>query len=82
MKYLIADIGNTLTKFSLLDRRFKIIKSYNIETYKIKMNKFKVKFLKNIIRKDLNNKILISSVVPKVFNIIKLYLKKKKIFSC
>ena len=78
MKYLIADIGNTLTKFSLLDRRFKIIKSYNIETYKIKMNKFKVKFLKNIIRKDLNNKILISSVVPKVFNIIKLYLKKKK----
>jgi type III pantothenate kinase len=78
MTYLIADIGNTLTKFSLLDRRFKIIKSYNIETYKIKMNKFKVKFLKNIIRKDLNNKILISSVVPKVFNIIKLYLKKKK----
>ena len=38
MKYLIGDIGNTLTKFSLLNVNFKIIKSYNITTEKINKN--------------------------------------------
>ena len=33
--YLIGDIGNTLTKICLTSDKFKIIKSYNIETNKL-----------------------------------------------
>ena len=36
MIYLVGDIGNTLTKNSLFNDNFKIIKSYGIETYKLK----------------------------------------------
>ena len=36
MKYLVGDIGNTLTKVSLLNKNFKISNTYNIETSKIK----------------------------------------------
>ena len=78
MKYLIGDIGNTLTKFSLLNKNFKIIKSYNIPTEKINKNAHKLKFLKKITQNNLNKIILISSVVPFVFNKIKSYLKKNK----
>ena len=78
MKYLIGDIGNTLTKFSLLNKNFKIIKSYNIPTEKINKNVHKLKFLKKITQNNLNKIILISSVVPFVFNKIKSYLKKNK----
>ena len=78
MKYLIGDIGNTLTKFSLLNVNFKIIKSYNITTEKINKNIYKLKFLKKIIKKDLNKVVLISSVVPTVFNKIKSHLKKSE----
>tara|TARA_B100001093_G_scaffold243836_1_gene233568 strand:+ start:268 stop:1026 length:759 start_codon:yes stop_codon:yes gene_type:complete len=78
MKYLIGDIGNTLTKFSLLNVNFKIIKSYNITTEKINKNIYKLKFLKKIIKNDLNKVVLISSVVPTVFNKIKSHLKKSE----
>ena len=78
MKYLIGDIGNTLTKFSLLNVNFKIIKSYNIATEKINKDIYKLKFLKKIIKKDLNKVVLISSVVPTIFNKIKLHLKKNR----
>ena len=78
MKYLIGDIGNTLTKFSLLNVNFKIIKSYNITTEKINKNIYKLKFLKKIIKNDLNKVVLISSVVPTVFNKIKSHLKKNE----
>ena len=36
MTYLIGDIGNTETKFCLLDKKFKIIKRINVNTLKIK----------------------------------------------
>ena len=77
MNYLVGDIGNTLTKVSLLNRNFKIIKSYNIESSKMKINKYRNKYLKKIINKTINKKILFSSVVPKIFQETKSFLKKK-----
>ena len=32
MKFLIGDIGNTSTKICVLNKNFKILKSYNFET--------------------------------------------------
>ena len=47
MHYLVGDIGNTLTKISILNKNFKIIKSFNIETNKlIKSNNLKLFFNK------------------------------------
>ena len=78
MKYLVGDIGNTLIKISLLNKNFKIFKTYNIETSKIKKKIFLLKFFKNINIQKINKNILFSSVVPSVYNTIKLHLKKKK----
>ena len=36
MKYIIGDIGNTSTKISILNKEYKIIKSYDFETKNIK----------------------------------------------
>jgi|TARA_B110000438_G_C15715245_1_gene607182 type III pantothenate kinase len=78
MIYLIGDVGNTLTKIALLNKNFKIIKSYNIETIKLSNKKNLSKFFKNKLLKNLNKKILFSSVVPKIFKKIKSHLKNKK----
>ena len=78
MKYLIGDIGNTLTKVSLLDKNLRIIKIVNLETKKINKINFMKIFFKNILTKDLNKKILFSSVVPITYKKIKSYLKRKK----
>ncbi|MBA1340282.1 MAG: type III pantothenate kinase [Pelagibacterales bacterium] len=78
MKYLVGDIGNTLTKISLLNKNFNILKSYNIETKKLYKKKNLEKYLDKIINLDLNKKILFSSVVPYTFQKIKSYLEKKK----
>ena len=40
MNYLVGDIGNTLTKLSILDGKFRIKKLYTIETKKIFENSF------------------------------------------
>tara|TARA_Y100000591_G_scaffold248699_1_gene219850 strand:+ start:300 stop:1046 length:747 start_codon:yes stop_codon:yes gene_type:complete len=78
MKYLVGDIGNTLTKICILNNKFKILRSYNFETDKV----YKLNFLKSIIEKktnrNLNSVFLFSSVVPKVFMNIKKKLKKNK----
>ncbi len=71
MKFLIGDIGNTSTKISVLNKKFKILRSYNFDTNKI----YSRNLLRNIIRKKTNKNInpvfLFSSVVPKVFTKIK-----------
>ena len=54
MKFLVGDIGNTLTKLSLLNQRYKIVKSYSIETSKLKLKKERNKFLKKFLVKNLN----------------------------
>ena len=35
MNYIVGDIGNTCTKISILNHKFKIKKSYNIDTIKL-----------------------------------------------
>ena len=77
MKYLVGDIGNTLSKFSLLDSKFKIIKSYNTQTFKLKNKNNLTKLFKKIFKKDLNKKMLFSSVVPKAFKNMDIFFKKK-----
>ena len=78
MNYLVGDIGNTLTKLSILDGKFKIKKLYTIETKKIFENSFHKTVLKTINIKKISKNVLFSSVVPKVFRIVKKKLQKKK----
>jgi type III pantothenate kinase len=78
MKYLTGDIGNTLTKITLFNEKFKIIKSSNIETYKLKKINFCNKFFKNFINSTVNKTILFSSVVPSAYILISSFLKKKQ----
>ena len=40
MRYIIGDIGNTATKISILNKEYKIIKSYDFETKNINKNNF------------------------------------------
>ena len=78
MKYIIGDIGNTLTKICILDNKFKIIKSFNFETNKIyKKNYLKI-ILKNNLNKNLNQNFIFSSVVPSAFKEIKIKFKLTK----
>ena len=81
MRYLIGDIGNTLTKLSIFNSKFKIVKSYHIDTAKLNNKKFLSNYLKRIIKKDINKKILFSSVVPEIYYKLKSYFKKKN-FIC
>ncbi len=82
MNYLVGDIGNTLTKFSILSENFKIKKIYNIETKKILNNSTKNKIFKEILKKKISKKVLFSSVVPKAFKVIKkkLTINRFKVF--
>ncbi len=77
-KYIIGDIGNSLTKISLLDHKLNISKSYNIKTKKLLNKNNNNIFFNKIINHNVNKKILFSSVVPSVYKIIKSQLKKKK----
>ena len=78
MKILIGDIGNTLTKLCLFDESSVIIKEYNIETDKIIKEKNLIKFFKPILSRNIEKKILFSSVVPKAYQKISEFLKVKK----
>ena len=78
MKILIGDIGNTLTKLCLVDEKSSFIKEYNIETAKITKEKNLIKFLTPFLSKKIKNKILFSSVVPKVYQKINKFFNKKK----
>ena len=77
MNYLVGDIGNTSTKVSILNHNFEIKKSYNIDTNKLYKKKYINRFFKKLLSKNLNKKVLFSSVAPKVFKIIKIFFKKK-----
>ena len=77
MKYLVGDIGNTFIKVSILNHKFDIQKSYKLNTNKIYKKKDINIFFKKFLNNSLNNKALFSSVVPKAYKLIKMYLKKK-----
>ena len=58
MKYLVGDIGNTLIKISILNKNFKIYKTFNFNTKKLTQKKTKNLFLMSILNNNLNKKIL------------------------
>ena len=78
MKFLIGDIGNTSTKICVLNKKFKILRSYNFETIKMYKNNLLKKIIRKKINKNINPVFLFSSVVPKVFMNIKKSLKSTK----
>ena len=78
MQILIGDIGNTLIKLCLVDKMSIVIKEYNIETVKIIKKKNLINFLDPILNKNIQKKILFSSVVPEAYKKINKFLKKKK----
>jgi len=78
MKFLIGDIGNTLTKICVLNNNFEILRSYNFETIKMVKDNFIKTIIRKKINKDLNSVFLFSSVVPKVLINMKKNLKQKK----
>ena len=79
MNYLVGDIGNTLTKLSILNHNFRIKKIFNIETKTILKGNLKGTVFDKMIKTKLSKNILLSSVVPKAFKAIKSHLKKKNI---
>lgn len=79
MTYIIGDIGNTSTKICFFNSKFKKIKNINIETDKIYNREFKRKILISFLKKNINSKILFSSVVPLAFKRIKNYLKNSNL---
>ena len=81
MNYLVGDIGNTSIKFSILNNKFDIKKSYIIDTKKIYIQRDINNLFQKCLNKNLHKKILFSSVVPKAYKSIKRYLKKKNFYS-
>ena len=77
MNYLVGDIGNTSTKISVLNHKFDIIKSYNLDTNILYKKKNINNFFKKFLLKNLDKKVLFSSVVPKAYTVIKKFLKEK-----
>ena len=78
MKFLIGDIGNTSTKICILNKKFKILRSYNFDTRKTYRDNLLKNIIKKKINKNLNPVFLFSSVVPKAFINIKKSLKSTK----
>ena len=78
MNYLVGDIGNTNIKICKIDKKFRIKNTYLFNSKSSNLKKELTTKIKNINEKNFNKKVLFSSVVPQVFNKIKLILKKKK----
>ena len=79
---IVGDIGNTETKICLVTSNKKIIKKINLDTNKIN-SKLLNKSLSKLIFVNKNNiKCLFCSVVPKSFNEIKKFFKKKFNIKC
>jgi type III pantothenate kinase len=78
MNYIVGDIGNTSTKVCILNDKFKIIRSFNIETIQIIKKNFFKNFFNSYLNKNLSPNLLFSSVVPAAFREIKKILKPKK----
>ncbi len=78
MNYLIIDIGNTnvdFVNFNILTNKFS--NSFTVDTADILKGHFKV--IDKKVKKNFYKKAICSSVVPEVFNRLKINLKKKNI---
>ena len=80
MLYLIGDIGNTLTKICIINQKYKIINTFNIETNQLLQKKNLTIFFNKVLKKKLNKKILFSSVVPIIYKKIQIFLKKNNYY--
>ena len=78
MNYLIGDIGNTNIKICKLNKNFKIIKTYLFDTKSTTLESSLSKKLVQIVKKNTNQKVLFSSVVPNVYRKISKIFKRKK----
>ena len=77
MNLLIGDIGNTVTKISLVEtNRYKSIKNFYFESVKILNKKKLEKLLRIGNKKNINKYALFSSVVPHYMLKLKKYLIK------
>tara|TARA_B100001287_G_C22593100_1_gene486640 strand:- start:51 stop:803 length:753 start_codon:yes stop_codon:yes gene_type:complete len=74
--YLLGDIGNTEIKIFLLDKSFKIKKRWNLSSRILTNDYLHTKIKLSYNEKLKIKKILFSSVVPRVFKLIKKFLKK------
>ena len=78
MKYIVGDIGNTSTRICLLNQKYLIVKSIIFDTKKIFVKKYFKSVFKKFLKKEINSKLLFSSVVPLALKQIKSNLKRSK----
>ena len=80
--YIIGDIGNTEVKICLFSRNKNLVKKITLKTNLIN-NKYLKKILATFVKKNITiNKIIFSSVVPKVYNLINFYFSKNLKIYC
>ena len=80
--YIIGDIGNTEVKICLFSRNKNLVKKIILKTNLIN-NKYLKKILSTFVKKNITiNKIIFSSVVPKVYNLINFYFSKNLKIYC
>ena len=80
--YIIGDIGNTEVKICLFSKNKKLIKKIILNTNLIN-SKYLKENLSTFIKKNKTiNKIIFSSVVPKVYNLINFYFTKNFKIRC
>ena len=80
--YIIGDIGNTEVKICLFSRNKNLVKKITLKTNLIN-NKYLKKILSIFVKKNITiNKIIFSSVVPKVYNLINFYFYKNLKIYC
>ncbi len=77
MHYIIGDIGNTNIKICKVNHKFKIKKTFIFSTKNIYLEKNLEKKLKNLITNDTCDKILLSSVVPRIYRKVKKIFRKR-----
>ncbi len=80
--YIIGDIGNTEAKICLISKYNKVKKKIILKTSLIDKKYLKKKLSIFFKKNKIKNNIYFSSVVPKVFNLIKFYLYKNFKIKC
>ena len=73
---IIGDIGNTEVKVCLVDNDFKITNKINIKTSNISNSKIKSQ-INPILKNNKIDKVIFSSVVPKIYKLFSSYFKLK-----
>ena len=74
--YIIGDIGNTETKICVYSARKKIIKKIILKSNLINNSYLKKNLSLVLKKKAVIEKVVFSSVVPKIFKLIKIFVLK------